>query len=116
MVDLALNGRTAASSAGLGFVVARTLAAESVIEAAADALGLGPDILVANCGGPPRGTFETTEIDDFRAALEVNPLSTQSPRVRGTPPAASANDGMTCSGAMIGGPYGVSGRGGSSGD
>jgi 3-oxoacyl-[acyl-carrier protein] reductase len=118
VVDLALNGRTAAvaaASAGLGFAVAQTLAAEGVtvaicgrdkarieeaaarigtsaiplvadvgsadggtafIEAATDALGTGPDILVANCGGPPRGTFETTEIDDFRAALELNLLST----------------------------------------
>lgn len=46
------------------------------VEAATDALGAGPDILVANCGGPPSGTFDTTDIDDFRAALDLNLLST----------------------------------------
>lgn len=34
------------------------------------------DILVANAGGPPPGTFATTDLDAYRAALELNMLST----------------------------------------
>ncbi|HEX2718501.1 MAG TPA: SDR family oxidoreductase [Gemmatimonadaceae bacterium] len=33
------------------------------------------DILVANAGGPPSTTFETTSDDQYRAALELNLLS-----------------------------------------
>lgn len=37
---------------------------------------LGPiDILVANAGGPPSTTFESTREDQYRAALELNLLS-----------------------------------------
>ncbi|MBX6343285.1 MAG: SDR family NAD(P)-dependent oxidoreductase, partial [Thermomicrobiaceae bacterium] len=36
----------------------------------------GLDILVANAGGPPAGTFETLSDDDFARALELNLLST----------------------------------------
>jgi 3-oxoacyl-[acyl-carrier protein] reductase len=37
----------------------------------------GPiDILVCNAGGPPPGTFATTDLDAYRAALELNCLST----------------------------------------
>jgi len=39
-------------------------------------LVLGPiDILVANQGGPPSTTFDTTSEDQYRAALELNLLS-----------------------------------------
>jgi 3-oxoacyl-[acyl-carrier protein] reductase len=46
------------------------------VEEAAERLGGAVDILVANAGGPPPGTFATTELDDYRAALELNCLST----------------------------------------
>ena len=36
----------------------------------------GVDILVANAGGPPPGTFETTDLDGYRQALDLNLLST----------------------------------------
>lgn len=36
----------------------------------------GVDILVANAGGPPPGTFATTTIDAYRQGLELNLLST----------------------------------------
>jgi 3-oxoacyl-[acyl-carrier protein] reductase len=42
---------------------------------AAEALG-GLDILVTNAGGPPAGGFDTTELDAYRAAVEMNLLST----------------------------------------
>lgn len=34
------------------------------------------DILVPNAGGPPPGTFASTEMDGYRAALDLNLLST----------------------------------------
>jgi 3-oxoacyl-[acyl-carrier protein] reductase len=44
------------------------------VEAAIDVLG-GVDILVTNAGGPPRGTFESTDSDAYSSALELNLLS-----------------------------------------
>ena len=44
------------------------------IDAANEQLGQ-IDILVTNAGGPPRGTFATTEQEDYCAALEMNCLS-----------------------------------------
>lgn len=49
-------------------------AAAFVAEAAA-ALGGSPDILVTNAGGPPPGTFESTPLDAYGPALELNLLS-----------------------------------------
>lgn len=50
--------------------------ASGFVAGAAEALGGPVDILVANAGGPPPGTFATTAIEDYRAALELNLLST----------------------------------------
>ena len=36
----------------------------------------GIDILVANAGGPPSGSATATSLDDYRAAIELNLLST----------------------------------------
>jgi 3-oxoacyl-[acyl-carrier protein] reductase len=44
--------------------------------AAAEALGGVLDIVVPNAGGPPPGTFATTDLDGYRAALELNCLAT----------------------------------------
>jgi 3-oxoacyl-[acyl-carrier protein] reductase len=49
--------------------------AERFIDEAGTAMG-GVDILVANAGGPPPGTFATTSMDDYRSGLELNLLST----------------------------------------
>jgi 3-oxoacyl-[acyl-carrier protein] reductase len=46
------------------------------VEEASERLGGPVDILVANAGGPPPGTFATTGLDGYRAALELNCLST----------------------------------------
>jgi 3-oxoacyl-[acyl-carrier protein] reductase len=45
------------------------------IAAATDALGASPDIVVTNAGGPPPGTFTTTDVDAYPAALDLNLLS-----------------------------------------
>jgi 3-oxoacyl-[acyl-carrier protein] reductase len=42
----------------------------------AAALGGDVEILVANAGGPPPGTFATTSIEDYRRAIDGNLLST----------------------------------------
>lgn len=44
------------------------------VAAATDALG-GLDILVTNAGGPPPGTFASTDVDAYPAALELNLMS-----------------------------------------
>jgi 3-oxoacyl-[acyl-carrier protein] reductase len=44
------------------------------VSLATEALG-GVDILVTNAGGPPPGTFATTSVDAYPAALELNLLS-----------------------------------------
>lgn len=49
--------------------------ATSFIEEAAKELG-GVDILITNAGGPPPGTWETIELDQYAKALELNLIST----------------------------------------
>jgi 3-oxoacyl-[acyl-carrier protein] reductase len=46
------------------------------VEEAAEALGGGIDILVANAGGPPKGGFHDMDIGDYQGALNLNLLST----------------------------------------
>lgn len=48
--------------------------ASGFVDAARAELG-GVDILVPNAGGPPPGNFESTDVDAYPAALELNLLS-----------------------------------------
>ncbi len=77
---VAICGRDAstvsAASAAIGaipFVVdlADLDAAAAFVRDAAEALG-GVDILVANAGGPPPGTFATTDLDAYLLAFDLN--------------------------------------------
>lgn len=54
--------------------VGTTDGATQFVEMATDRLG-GLDILVANAGGPPPGTFASTSLDAYRPALELSLLS-----------------------------------------
>jgi 3-oxoacyl-[acyl-carrier protein] reductase len=60
---------------GFAIDVGTSEAATGFVEQAIDALGQ-VDILVTNAGGPPLGTFESTDIDAYRHALDLNLLST----------------------------------------
>lgn len=82
---VAVNGRDrgrveqAAASIGGATVVAGDVGsiegATEVVDRACEALG-HLDILVANAGGPPPGTFESTPIEAYDAALALNLTST----------------------------------------
>ena len=84
-VRVALASRSAdkldaalATVAGDPVAVTADLADDASIDAmlaeVADALG-HVDILVANAGGPPPGTFASTDVDLYPAALQLNLLA-----------------------------------------
>ena len=84
-VHVAICGRDeerlarAAEAVGHGCVpivadVSTHAGAEEFVAAAADALG-AVDILVPNAGGPPPGTFASTPVDAYPAALDLNLMS-----------------------------------------
>jgi 3-oxoacyl-[acyl-carrier protein] reductase len=60
---------------GLEADVSSADGARAFVDGARQAFG-GVDILVANAGGPPPGTFASTDIEAYRDALELNLLST----------------------------------------
>jgi 3-oxoacyl-[acyl-carrier protein] reductase len=70
--------KKAADSAGaaghLAADVSRAEDCERVVKAASDKLG-GLDILVANAGGPPPGTFTTTAIDEWEKGWNLTLMS-----------------------------------------
>ncbi|MEZ5373295.1 MAG: SDR family oxidoreductase [Microthrixaceae bacterium] len=75
--------------------------AEALVLAAAEALG-GVDVLVANAGGPPPGTFATTSIDAYRQALDLNLLSTVAMCRVAVPPMQAAGWGRVVAITSIG--------------
>lgn len=60
---------------GLACDVSTPDGATAFVEQAIAALG-SVDILVPNAGGPPAGTFASTDVDLYRAALDLNLVST----------------------------------------
>jgi 3-oxoacyl-[acyl-carrier protein] reductase len=71
---LAEAAATMPGSLALEADVATARGATALTAAALDALG-GVDILVTNAGGPPAGTFASTALDAYPAALDLNLLS-----------------------------------------
>jgi len=65
------------------------------IAAATEVLG-GIDILVPNAGGPPPGTFASTELDAYLPALELNLLSTVAMCKAAVPPMVDRGWGRVC--------------------
>jgi len=59
---------------GLVCDVGRAAGGAEFVAAATEALG-GIDVLVTNAGGPPAGTFASTAVEAYPAALELNLLS-----------------------------------------
>ncbi len=59
---------------GLACDLTDATAAAGFVRDATEQLG-GCDILVANAGGPPPGTFASTELDQYRYALELDCMS-----------------------------------------
>ncbi len=59
---------------GLAIDVSTVDGSVSFVEQAVDALG-AVDILVTNAGGPPPGTFASTPVDAYQAALDLNLMS-----------------------------------------
>ncbi len=55
--------------------VADTQAAQRLVKNSAEMLD-GLDIVVTNAGGPPAGTFEDFDIEDWRKAIDLNLVST----------------------------------------
>jgi len=76
-LDEAVASITGAGGDVVGLVadVSTASGATGFVTDAAEALD-GLDILVPNAGGPPPGTFATTDLDAYRPALELNLLST----------------------------------------
>lgn len=66
--------RIGASATGLVADVSTPDGATRFVEEATGALG-GLDILVTNAGGPPAGTFRTTELAAYERAISLNLLS-----------------------------------------
>jgi 3-oxoacyl-[acyl-carrier protein] reductase len=66
--------RLGADATGLVVDVSTAEGGAAFVAAAGDALG-GVDILVANGGGPPAGTFASTDVEAYLPALELNLLS-----------------------------------------
>lgn len=62
------------------------------VAAAAEALG-GVDVLVTNAGGPPAGTFESTDVDSYPAALDLNLMSVVGMVKAAAPPMAESGWG-----------------------
>jgi len=75
VADLVERGASPDAVTAITADVSTPEGATGFVDQAHDALG-GIDILVTNAGGPPPGTFATTEIGAYRDALELNLLST----------------------------------------
>src|SRR5918994_3323319 len=75
-IEAAASSIRAAGGDAVGLVadVSSTEGAAGFVDRADEALG-GVDILVTNAGGPPPGTFASTDVDAYPSALDLNLVS-----------------------------------------
>lgn len=73
---LELDAVGAVPAVGIIADMASTDDAERFAAEAAQRLGGPLDIVVCNAGGPPSGTFATTDLDAYRSAFDLNCMST----------------------------------------
>lgn len=69
-------GRIGSDAIALVADVSTAEGGAAFVDAAAEALGGAPDILVANGGGPPAAGFDEATLDQYRGALDANLLAT----------------------------------------
>lgn len=70
-----VKAKTQADVLGVPADVTKADQVKALVARVADSLG-SPDILIANCGGPPRGFFEDFDDAAWHGAVEVSLLST----------------------------------------
>ncbi|MFI5284090.1 MAG: SDR family oxidoreductase [Candidatus Dormibacterales bacterium] len=68
------TGRAMSAAGWLAADISKEGEPETLVEAAVAALG-GLDILVANAGGPPPGTFQSTPLEGWDAAFQLTLMS-----------------------------------------
>ncbi|MEJ2037439.1 MAG: SDR family oxidoreductase [Desulfosarcinaceae bacterium] len=69
-----MAGQTGAEVLGFAADVSRTGEVRQLLEEVRQTLG-DPDILVTNAGGPPPGTFASTDLEEYEKALQLNLMS-----------------------------------------
>jgi 3-oxoacyl-[acyl-carrier protein] reductase len=70
-----VKAATKADVVGVAADVTKAEQVRSLVTRVKEALG-SPDILIANCGGPPRGYFDEFGDDAWRGAVDVSLMST----------------------------------------
>ena len=66
-----MASQTGSDVRGFGADVSRIEAIQALLSVVRQSMG-DPEILVSNAGGPSPGTFESTDLKDYGAALELN--------------------------------------------
>jgi len=80
---------TGATVVGFGADVSRAADIKGLLAAVDNTLG-APEILVTNAGGPPPGTYGTTDLEQYQKALDLNLMSAVH-LIRGVTAAMQAN-------------------------
>jgi len=84
-----ISERTGAEVLGFGADVSRAEDVDRLLEKVRSTLG-DPDILITNAGGPPPGTYDSTPLENYEKALDLNLMSAVR-LIHGTTPAMKRN-------------------------
>jgi 3-oxoacyl-[acyl-carrier protein] reductase len=84
-----IAAQTGAEVVGFGADVSKTEDINRLLEKVRQTLG-NPEILVTNAGGPPPGTFASTDLAEYEKALNLNLMSAVH-LIHGVTPAMKAN-------------------------